>query len=396
MTATSGRNGPEALVDRCVKSLLDDYARQGNHLGLDDVTRVLSRRKLTPELSSTVWERLAAAGITIERLDADLQAYDESRGRGGRTVPDAPIRARPGSDRSELDYPHHRLLDHEREIQLARRFQAARNLGERWDPNGNYDSPIVESGRKAREELILSNIRLVFSCAKAFTETTSLAFDDLVQEGILGLLRAVDRYDPEKGFRFSTYATWWINQSIGRALNNDGHIIRVPSHVLARIRQLNRKKRRLSQRLRREPSARELAHELGWEIKKVNFLLQIKKDAQPIQDVLEGRAESKQRAPLFAKSEPPTRAVEREELKSVVSHVLSSLDARAQRILVYRFGLLGEKPRTLQQVGRRLGITRERVRQIEKKALQRIAHSGHGRELRPYATGGTDGDGRSA
>ncbi len=384
-TITGGQNDVETVVDRCVGLLVDDHARQGGYLSYDDVIRVLLRRKLAPEQCIIVWERLTAAGVKISELAVEHPTETKRRKEHRTDEVHASDKERRGSGLSELDYPSHPLLDHEREIQLARRHQAAKNLGHRPEGAIDDEKQILESGLKAKEELILSNIRLVFSCAKGFTASTSLSFEDVVQEGILGLFKAVDRYDPELGYRFSTYASWWIDQSIRRAIIDGGHTVRIPAGISERIRKLKRKRRRLSQQLGRVPTNNELAHEMAWGVEDINFLLQIQQDAQSIEDALADTDESSRGGLLRSRTESPTQHVEREELKSLIEQILSSLDARARRILVYRFGLLGNKPRTLEQIGRRMGITRERVRQIEKKALNRMAESWRRKILMPYA-----------
>ncbi len=382
--AASGHDGVDSVVNRCVELLLDDYERQGRHLSVDDVTRVLSRRSPAPEKWNTVWERLAALGVQIEGVDCELPAECIHPSELPRDSKRKSNGAR-NKYKSELDYPDHSLLDHAREILLARRYQAARNVGDCYDPTNEEFVEILESGQKAREELILSNIRLVFACANRFTTTLSMSKDDLVQEGIIGLFRATERYNPEQGYRFSTYATWWINQSIQRALVDRGHCIRVPVHVSDKIKRLAITARKLALRYGRTPTANELADELGYEIGAINFLLQIKQEARYLKSAHDANYESTVLSLTQKYIEAPDAHLEREELKELVEIALKSLDARIRRILIYRFGLLGNKPRTLEQVGRKLGITRERVRQIEKKALLRIASSWRAGILRPYA-----------
>jgi RNA polymerase sigma factor (sigma-70 family) len=345
---------------------------------------VLSRRHLAPEIWSTVCERLATAGVSIVEFAGDRSDENKTKVTVPPEAETASAKARRELHWACISYPSHNLLDHQREIVLARRHQAARNVGEHNDASSEDMKHILDSGRTAREELVLSNIRLVYACSKAFLATPSMSPDDLVQEGILGLFRAVDGYDPERGYRFSTYATWWINQAIQRALTDGGHCIRVPESVSAKIRRLDRKAHRIAGCLGRAPMTKELAHELGCDVGEINLLLQIKRDAQSIEDEHETVGESTPRGSRLSSLESPEACLERKELNGLIEEVLDTLDARSRRILVHRFGLLGCKPRTLEHLGIRLGITKERVRQIQNKALQRIMQSWRATRLKAY------------
>ena len=391
MNVSGGKSDGGALLARCVELLLDDFVRQGNHLSVDDVARVLSRRDVAAEDWTAIFERLAASGVSISGPNVGVSDEVERQAEHGLSTRSATAGRRERAS-PVRDYAHHDLLDHEQEIQLARRYHAAKTLvasAERVEANA---VELLDSGLRARETLVLSNVRLVFSCVKPFMSTPAISSDDLVQEGFLGLVHAVEKYNPELGFRFSTYATWWINQAIRRSLADRGHFVRVPSHVDRKIRRLKKRARRFALQFGRSPTVVELALELDCGTAEVSFLLQVKSDAQSIDERLDVGEASHVIGLRRERPEPPSMSFEREELKGIIEQVLESLDSRARAVLIHRFGLLGSKPRTLEYVGRKLGITRERVRQIEQKTLDRIGQSWRASKLRPYAEDGVDDD----
>jgi RNA polymerase primary sigma factor len=248
---------------------------------------------------------------------------------------------------------------------------------------------VIAAARAARARLILANLRLVSYCAKQHALTTCIPFEDMVQEGILGLLRAVEKYDPERGFRFSTYATWWIQQFIMRSIADRGRVIRIPVHIADKLRRLRKKTRRLTNRIGRPPTADQLAREIGCDIAEVNFLLSVETEVRSL-DGSNDPDTQRTHIRSSGRNESPVKLVEHAELKDAIEKVLNSLTPRSRKVLILRFGLLGNKPRTLEQVGRRIGVSRERVRQIEKKALEQIAGTYRGEVLRPFAHQPTD------
>ncbi len=366
----------ERRVARCVAMLEDDYHRQSQYLHVDDVHRLTSR--LGPEASLSVWDSLVAKSIPITGLKEDPNGTsvktDDDRFTSDEAWPSA--------------YDTHELLTHEQEIQLGRRVRAgsvAQDAGFSVLACEELQH-IIGSGESAKAKLILSNVRLVIHCAKKHTSRTTLPLEDLVQEGILGLFRAADKYDPERGFKFSTYATWWVNQCIQRAIETTGRTVRVPSHMFARLRDLRRKRKQLKSKLRRRPSTVELARELGWDLSDVSLLLQIERDTKSLDQPTSGESGDNGLARRMpSRTESPVVAAERKELRRIVAKVLSTLDERARHILILRFGLNGKKPRTLEQVGKKFGVTRERIRQIEKRALEKISGGSRGAILREYA-----------
>jgi RNA polymerase primary sigma factor len=244
-----------------------------------------------------------------------------------------------------------RLLTREEERELARRKDAGDEL--------------------AKKRLIESNLRLVMSITRNYTRA-GVPLLDLIQEGNLGLIRAVEKFDYRMGYKLSTYATWWIKQSVSRALADQGRTIRLPTHVAERVRRLLRVRRQLAQKFSREPTAAELAKETGETEEKVVDLLRLVDDPVSLDSPV-GDGES-----FFAdliedeNSAQPHERTAIEHRHGELTTALGRLTPRMQRVLILRFGLDGEGPRTLEDIGTELGVTRERVRQLESRALREL------------------------
>ena len=243
---------------------------------------------------------------------------------------------------------------------------------------------LVQDGILAREHIIKANTRLVVSIAKRYMGR-GVHFLDLIQEGNLGLMKAVEKYDVHKGFRFSTYATWWIRQTITRAIADQSRTIRVPVHMSDRIRQTYKATRDLEQRLGRVPTPVELAAELGLDVKKVQWILQVSWLPLSLESPVGDDEDSD--LGMFIEDEltpTPVQSVYQSMLKEKIDEVLGTLTAREARILRLRFGLDTGVPFTLEEVGEKFGLTRERIRQIEGKALRRLRHPRRARQLKEY------------
>jgi len=245
---------------------------------------------------------------------------------------------------------------------------------------------VIQGDEEARQKLIKSNLRLVVSIAKRYVHRSpQLSILDLIQEGNLGLFRAVQKFDYRKGFKFSTYATWWIRQAITRALADYSRTIRIPVHMVETISKYTQAKRKLMQELGREPLAEEVAIEMGLSVEKVHHVQKISQEVISLESPI-GEEEDSTLSEFIEdeKTPSPNQATSQELLKDRIRSILDELTDREKKILELRFGLTDDVTHTLEEVGRVFGVTRERIRQIEAKALEKIRLHSESEKLKEY------------
>jgi RNA polymerase primary sigma factor len=364
-------------------------ARENGTVALADLNAAFDRCELMPDVIDDVMKMLAEDGVEI--IDAGSDDAEEVR-RG-----DEPERAR-RSGTSDLVRIYLReigkvpLLTAHDEVELAKAIEAGLFAQEMLHggckvvgagANGAELATIAELGDRARQRLIEANLRLVVSIAKRYIGR-GMVFLDLIQEGNLGLIRAVEKFDYTKGYKFSTYATWWIRQAITRAIADQARTIRIPVHMVETINKMARIQRQLHQDLGREPAPHEVAAEMGIPIDRVAEIQRIAQEPVSLQAPIGEEDSDLGDFIEDADAVVPMEAAAFMMLQDQLERVLETLSPREQRIIQLRFGLIDGHPRTLEEVGRDFGVTRERIRQIESKTLVKLRHPGRAQMLREY------------
>ena len=359
-------DAPELAIDE-VRALVEEGREQG-YLLSEHIADALQEVELTPDQIDGIYNLLNDLGIDV--VEGDLPTEGEVAGKAAdddlatrldlsvKTQTNDPVRM---YLREIGKVP---LLTAEQEVALAKRI-------ERHD-------------MEAKRQLIEANLRLVVSIAKKYVGRGML-FLDLIQEGNLGLIRAVEKFDYRRGYKFSTYATWWIRQAITRAIADQARTIRIPVHMVETINKLIRIQRQLTQDLGREPTAEEIAEEMGTTPEKVHEILKISQEPVSLETPI-GEEEDSQLGDFIEDEDAtaPVEAVSEIMQKEELNNVLNMLTHRERKVIELRFGLKGEHPRTLEEVGQKFGVTRERIRQIEAKTLAKLKAYRETQRLREF------------
>jgi RNA polymerase primary sigma factor len=375
-----------------VAELLERAELQG-YLTTDDILEVLPDAEDSLDQLEEIFISLHELGIEVsEKSDLDEEELDveDEDGNADEFFDLAEVSADDTVGLYLKEMARVPLLTTEEEVKLARMVEAGRDA--QWSLSNNGNDPAermklenqVQQGMLAREHLIKANTRLVVSIAKKYIGR-GVPFLDLIQEGNLGLMKAVEKFDYHRGYRFSTYATWWIRQTITRAIADQGRTIRVPVHMSDRIRRLYRTARELEQENGRAPTPEEIADEMDLEPRKVQWMLRVSWQPLSLERPVGEEEDSELGAFIEDDSTPtPSQSAYHNLLTDKIEEILTTLSPREARILRLRFGLVNGRSYTLEEVGQKFGLTRERIRQIEGKALRRLRHPRRSRQLRDY------------
>jgi len=343
-----------------VKELIEKGKEKGV-LTYKEIMDMLEEVDLQPEQIEKIYETLESLGIDvmdeISDDDSTLKDDDEFDLPEGVSIDD-PVRM------YLKEIGKVPLLTAEEEVELARRM--------------------AEGDEEAKRKLVEANLRLVVSIAKRYVGRGML-FLDLIQEGNLGLIKAVEKFDYRKGFKFSTYATWWIRQAITRAIADQARTIRIPVHMVETINKLIRVSRQLLQEYGREPQPEEIAYEMGIPVEKVREIMKIAQEPVSLETPI-GEEEDSHLGDFIPDDDAPApaEAAAFTLLKEQLMDVLDTLTSREEKVLRLRFGLDDGRARTLEEVGKEFNVTRERIRQIEAKALRKLRHPSRSKKLKDY------------
>lgn len=357
--------------------LLLQKGQQAGFVTEEEILYALPEIEDNIEGLEAIYSELEARGVRVEEAEENLIAFElpdtlptkkkkRERKATGDTIVDVSTIADDSVQMYLREIGKVPLLKADEETELAKRIE--------------------QGDAEARKRLAEANLRLVVSIAKKYTGRKNLSLLDLIQEGNLGLFRAVEKFDYRKGFKFSTYGTWWIRQAITRALADQSRTIRIPVHMVETINRFTQVQRRLLQDLGRDPLPEEIAAEMELPVDKVRHIMKISQETVSI-DASVGEDEEDSTLKDFIEDEDtitPQQAAGRELLQEHVKEILSDLTPREQKILEMRFGLLDGMNHTLEEVGREFDVTRERIRQIEAKALEKIREHAKLRKLRDY------------
>ena len=348
----------EEKLQKEVQVLIKNAKKQGS-ITEEEIGTKLIEFDLSSDDMKDIIDCFQKEGITVESLDEEIIKDEDLKDIISSVKVDDPVKM------YLKDIGSVKLLTSEQEVELAKR--------------------ILEGDAQAKAELCERNLKLVVSIAKKYVNRSSMQFLDLIQEGNLGLLKAVEKFDFTKGFRFSTYATWWIRQAITRAIADQARIIRIPVHMVETIHKLSRVSKQLTQELGRDPSNAEIAERMGITEQRVNEIQKIALDPISLESPVGEEDESK--ISDFVEDESmksPTDSAAQDILKSQLMAVIETLTPREQKVIRLRYGLDDNHPRTLEEVGKEFNVTRERIRQIEAKALRKLRNPNRSKKLQDF------------
>jgi len=371
-TAKKQDESETSLEDRAA-ALLKTAKKKGK-ISQKDILKAIPETPENIDALDSLYEEMAEANITITATDKngkalkDEWAEDEEDDEATTNAKSAKFLDDVADDSVRLylrEIGKIPLLTAEEELALAHR--------------------VVSGEKKAKDKMAEANMRLVVSIAKRYVGR-GLDLLDLIQEGNTGLLRAVEKFDPDKGFKFSTYATWWIRQAITRAIADQARTIRIPVHMVETINKLLRTQRRLTQEMNREPTNEEIAAEMELDVEKVEHIMKIKQDISSLDASVRDDEEDSVLGDFIEDEDTvtPEESATGQLLKEQVKGLLGSLSEREQKILRLRFGLEDGKNHTLEEVGQEFSVTRERIRQIEAKALAKLKKHKDSKKLMDY------------
>ncbi len=404
LPASDGRTMTQVAPAQLEVEKIIRNAKQEGAITAAELAEKLSVLDLTPDETDAVYQRLVELNVDVVEDEALVEEEeeeaaeerapdaDEDRVRARREV-DMALKA-PTNDPVRMylkEIGRVALLTAQEEVSLAKRIEAGLIAEEKLEKNEKLsDDDAFElrytrrDGAMAKRHLVEANLRLVVSIAKRYVGR-GMAFLDLIQEGNLGLIRAVEKFDYTKGYKFSTYATWWIRQAITRAIADQARTIRIPVHMVETINKLVRIQRQLLQDLGREPSADEIAEQMELSPKKVREIQKISQEPVSLETPV-GEEEDSNLGDFIEDADAPV-PLERASFKLLqeqLESVLHTLSDREKEVIRLRFGLVDGQPRTLEDVGKKFGVTRERIRQIESKTLSKLRHPSRSQKLRDY------------
>jgi RNA polymerase primary sigma factor len=375
-----------------IQVLLDKATEQG-YVTLDEIMEIFPKVEEDLTQLQDLFAHLYHQGINVyDSEEEPVKAEEESDGDENRDCA-FDLSDIPAGDTVSLYFREMSrvpLLTHDDEVQLANQLERGRKAQRRLARDGHKPQErarlerLVRQGKEARQQLIKANTRLVVSIAKRY-RGHGVPFLDLIQEGNLGLMTAVEKFDHRRGNRLSTYATWWIRQSISRALGEQGRTIRIPIHMSDRIRKLYQTAQRLEQEQGRRPTPEEIAEEMNIPPGKVQWMMRVSRRPLSLETPVGKEGESELEHFIENEEAPaPSDVASQHLLAEKIEDVLFTLSPREARILRLRFGLQDGHSYTLEEVGQRFGLTRERIRQIQSEALKKLRHPRRTRKLRSH------------